>query len=389
MSIRFLHTADWHIGNSFSRFDREMKTKLRRGIVRAVEMMFRYADMKKIPLVLIAGDVMDDGQLGDVEDLLSIFKIFKKYPDIQIVMITGNHDPLVARNVYSKVDPASFPSNLDFVREDRVISFPDSNLFIYASPLREKNGNYNPLAWIKDKTLDSNAVHVGLGHGSIANEAFGGNDFPLEPNFARETGLDYLALGDWHSYNKINDRTYYPGVPEPMQMGDDGFALDVTIDGPGAVPVVKKTDVRQFKWIDETIEVDETDYDDFRARLERVGDKEIKKLTVNGHLSADRLKQYQELLLMVRDRYMEIDDRVALRPDDPELIGSADGFMASVVRRLMEIKESPGDFPQDLVDPYVKITRDRIHQEADSITPEEIIDRALMWAYGYSKEKQT
>jgi hypothetical protein len=119
-----------------------------------------------------------------------------------------------------------------------------------------------------------------------------------------------------------------------------------------------------------------------------VGDKQIKKLTVQGHLPAGGLKRWKELLEMVRDRYFEIDDRVALRPDDPDLLDHADGFTGNVIKRLLELKKAGIELPEGLINPYVKISRQRVHDQADTLTKEEIIDRALMWAYGYSKEKE-
>jgi DNA repair exonuclease SbcCD nuclease subunit len=190
---------------------------------------------------------MDDGQLGTTGDLLALFKIFKKYPDIKIVMIAGNHDPLVARNVYWRIDRASFPGNLHLVEDHETLVYPQWDLTVYAASLQEKNGTYNPLSWIKNEEPADGDIRVGLCHGSIANEAFDGNDFPVDKNFARESGLDYLALGDWHSFKKIDDRTYYPGVPEPLQMGDNGYILEVTIEAPGAEPQVKKREVNRVR----------------------------------------------------------------------------------------------------------------------------------------------
>lgn len=385
----FIHTADWHIGNSFARFDRDMRKKLNRAIFRAVEMIFRYAQKRNVPLLLCAGDAVDNGQLCAKEDLFKLFEIIKKYPDIQVVMIAGNHDPLLPQNIYSRVDKETYPDNLRFVSGDEEISFAEWNLKLFASSLRAKNGSQNPLDWVKEKELDKGTINIGLCHGSIENEAFPGNSFPIPPQFAEQQGLDYLALGDWHSYKKINSRTYYPGVPEPLQFGDEGYPLEVTISAPGQVPQVETvTGVGQYRWNQVEEIVGAESFGEFKSRLETVGDKEIRKLTLSGFLPVEKYKTYKELLDLNRHRYFDIRDNVVVQPDDRELIQAADGFMAEVVRRLLQLKQSGGPLPEDILNPYATAHQSEVYKQAETISREEIIDNALLTIYTYFKERQ-
>lgn len=387
-SFTFIHTADWHIGNSFARFDAEKRKRLNRAIFLTIEMIFVYADKNRIPLILCAGDVVDNGQLAGREDLFKLFEIVRKYPGIKMVMIAGNHDPLVPQNIYSRVERANFPDNLHLVRSDETLHYPDWNLVVWASSLLEKKGNYNPLAWVEGADIDKTVINVGLCHGSLKVDVFDTDNFPIEPDAAERLGLDYMALGDWHSYKKVNSRTYYPGVPEPLQMKDDGSVLKVTIAGPGALPQVERTQIiPQYTWLemDETVNAD--NFQAFKARLEGGGDKEIRKLSVAGYLPLDVFKSYKELIAMNRGRYMEINDTVSIKPDDRELVEAADGFMSDVVRRLIELKESGDPLPDGILDAYATAGQGEVFKQADSLTKDEIIDNALLSIYGYFKEK--
>jgi DNA repair exonuclease SbcCD nuclease subunit len=387
----FLHTADWHIGNPFSRFDKRKRKDLRNAIFRTLEMTFSFAQKKRIPLILCAGDNVDNGQLCEIDDLNRLFSIIKKYPDIRVIMIAGNHDPLVNRSVYSKLEDVNYPDNLHFVKSDEELSYPEWNLKIFASSLREKNGNYNPLDWIKGKGLDKEVINVGLCHGSIKNDAFSDNNFPIESDFALKQGLDYLALGDWHSYKKINDHTYYPGVPEPLQFNDSGFVLEVTIDGPGKIPKVKPFPIdSKYKWIQLEENITDDTFKDFKAKLEDYNDNEIRKLTVNGFLPIETYKAYKEILEMNRKRYFDIRDNVVVQPGDRVLLESVDGYMADVVRRLLELKKLGEPLPEEILNPYAPIDRTEVHRLADELSEnrEEIIDKALLKIYSYFKEKE-
>lgn len=386
----FIHTADWHIGNTFSNFEREMRQKLNRAIFRAVELTLMYAEKKNIPLLLCAGDAVDNGQTCDKKDLLELFKIIRKYPGIRVVMIAGNHDPLEAGNVYYRVEKENYPANLHLVRGDEVIEYPEWNLVIYASSAREKNGKYNPLAWVQPQPPNnqSGKFTIGLCHGSIENPAFNGDAFPIPPGFAEQRRLDYLALGDWHTFNKINPRTYYPGAPEPLQFGDDGYPLEITLRGPGAIPdVAPVTGVRQFTWRREPIELGAETFEEFKNRLQAVKEKEICRFDVSGYLPIREYKAYQELLQMNRRANCLVFDQAGISPGDQELLDTGDSFTAAVVQRLLDIKKTTGTLPMD-INPFAPITREKVHEQAESVTGREIIDRALLEIYTYVKEKK-
>jgi len=382
--ITFIHTSDWHIGNSFTHFDRETGKKLNRARLTAVETIFVYARKKKIPLILCAGDTMDNGQLAPEKNLLDLLAIIKKYPGITVVMITGNHDPLMANTIYQRVAQENYPPNLHLVKEtNKILPIESMNLNIFASSTKEKNGRYNPLSWIEADDIDKSKVNIGLAHGSIKNEKFAVNCFPIEPDFAIKMKLDYLALGDWHSYSKINERTYYCGTPEPLQFGDNGFPLEVTIEKRGAIPTVEKvTGIQQYQWERQELEISDNQFEDFREKLESKGEKEIKKIKITGFLSPENYKIYKELLQMNVTRYYEIDDQVSLTSDADDLMSIDDGYIKDVVKQLMEIKNSEKPIPEEISNGIIPVDQLSIEQSI-KVTKNEIIDKALLKMYKY------
>ncbi len=387
--ITFIHTADWHIGNPFSRFERDMRKKLKQAIFFSIEMIFIYAQKYEIPLILCAGDIVDNGQLCPKEDLYKLFEIIKKYPTIRIVMIAGNHDPLLSRNIYSQVDKVNYPPNLTLVQGDEELPYPEWNMTIFASSLREKNGTFNPLHWLKEKTLHPERINIGLCHGSIKNETFAANNFPIEPDFAITHHLDYLALGDWHSYTQINPRTFYPGVPEPLSFDENGAILKITFTGPEKKLAVEKIPIAKYKWkrMEEHVFVDT--FNQFKTTLETVGEKEIRELIVSGFLPLETYKTYKELLDMNKHRYVEIKDNVVVQPDDQALLNSADGCLRDVIQRLLELKKSGEPLAKEILNPYVSIARTQVFQQVEELAKNrhEIIDQALLKIYTYLKEK--
>ena len=380
----FIHTSDWHLGNSFAGFDRDTAKKLNRARLDAVKAIFVYAQKKKIPFILCAGDVIDNGQLAAESILLELFAVVKQFPHTRLILTAGNHDPLMANTIYSRVSEESYPENVQLVQRRERIRIAAGNVKILAASNSEKRGNYNPLHWIQPEDIDDNMIHVGLAHGGLANEKFQDNPFPIEPGFARTKKLDYLALGDWHSYKKINDRTYYCGTPEPLQFGDAGCALHVTIEKQGAIPKVEPVNVSQYEWLQEEVELSDRDFPGFKAKLAQgnPGEKVIRRLTTAGFLSAKNYKTYKEIIRMERERYYKIDDRVSITPTDTDFLDMADGYMKALLQRLMDMKQQDSPLPEEIFNNV--IPQDLLDLE-QSLSPEKqaIVDKALLKLYNY------
>ncbi len=389
--MEFIHTADWHIGNSFGNFEREKREELREAVVSAVRNIFIFAEKNKIPLILAAGDNLDTSLTADGKHLFRMLEIIRNYPDIQVIMIAGNHDPLVYNNIYHSIEKSNYPGNLHFVRNDKeVIDLKEFGIKIIAGSLKEKTGNFSPLSRIEHSDIDESIINVGLFHGSIKNAQFGDNSFPIDADSAEKFGLDYLALGDWHSYNRINERTYYPGCPECLQFGDEGYPLKVTIKERGFVPQVEKiTGISNMKWnsINETVSDDS--FQEFSRRFKDIPLREIRKAEITGFLSPACYKAYKEILAMFGDRYFEIEDRVHLKPDENQILECTDDILIkNIIKRLFALKSGETAFPDEIRDGLIPglVERPAVMNKIDDIKNSNIAERALMKIFKLLKE---
>ena len=104
--------------------------------------------------------------------------------------------------------------------------------------------------WTSGEKKPSKSLRIGLGHGAIQSFSEDGNEGIIPPDRAERSGLDYLALGDWHGQMKITDRTWYSGTPErdSFKHDDPGQALIVTLKEPGVLPEVTPVATGQFDW---------------------------------------------------------------------------------------------------------------------------------------------
>lgn len=371
--VTFIHTSDWHIGSSPGNFDREMRRKLTRARLRAVEAIFMYAQRMGIGLVLCAGDIMDEGQMIHEKHLLELFSLFSRYPDINVVMVTGSSDPLAANTVYRKVSPTDYPANVHLVKGNEIIPISSMNLKIFASSRINKEGVGRPFAWVNSGDIDKDMVNIGLAHVDTTGEA----------GFEEAGMLDYLGLGGRHSSFKPGPRSYYCGTPEPLDFAEDGYALKVTIKKHGALAEVRKIRaVRQFQWQSLDIELSDSMFNGFKETFEPVGDNEIRRAVLTGVLSLKNYKHYREIVRVNRSRYIEIKDQVSLVPDENDLAGISDGYVRDLIRRLLDMKQSGEPLPGGILDGVVPATHLPIEQSMN-ITDNEIIDCALFKLFNH------
>ncbi len=407
--VEFIHTSDWHLGNPFSSFTEDEKQSLSEARFEAVDRIFAYAKREGIRTVLCAGDQIDSGELRDTSVLLRLFGIIARYPEVQVFMITGNHDPYTAGSIYTRVDAR--PSNLQLLSRPEIRELPDLGMRIYAAPLLERYGRSNPIVELAGEGRDGGSsrgphtdgphgtrtggdslpaagaplVSVGLAHGGLAvSDTVGGDSdaFPIPPAFAAEAGLDYLALGDWHSYLKSGDRTYYPGTHEPLAFGDDAGALHVRIGSPGARPEVKRIDTTVMQWREVSQSITDGSVESFlkglsppaeaqadeRAglgplfedgglpesvavprrtprldgRSAATGSQTILKLALRGYLSLERFKRLEEGLSMAEVAFFRVfrEQMPSVRPSEEEIRGLAvEGYMERVLKKLATLSE--------------------------------------------------
>ncbi|MBN1412616.1 MAG: DNA repair exonuclease [Spirochaetales bacterium] len=381
--MEFIHTADWHLDNPFSSFDPETRAKLNEARYESVQMIFEYARKESIPLVLCAGDQLDDGQFAEKGVLFKLLELVSGYPDIRVVMITGNHDPNLSGTVYSRVENRLFPANLLFINEKRVLTMEDLDARIFAAPLSRKNGTVNPLTFIRAGEMKGGLINIGLGHGSvaIAPGKYSPDDFPIEPGFAQSAGLDYLALGHFHSFLKIDDRTYYPGTHEKLTFDDNCGVLRVRIEGKGSLPrvenVAEKTSL--FSWKTRNLVLTGSSLESFKQEMEGAKpDNVVRKIILSGMLDVEQYNFYHDILERFKDNRDMIEDRVRINPDEESILNLTDGFMTGVVKRLLELKSQGNDIR----------TFPGLEEFSDDINAEEIIDRALLDVFEFYRERE-
>lgn len=231
--MRFIHTSDWQLGKPFGRAPEEARAALKEARLDAIDRLAAAARAHGAPLVLVAGDVFDSAEPGDRVYRQALSRM-KAQADVRFLLLPGNHDPLRADGLWSRL-AAETPANVTALVEPKPLDLGEDAVLLPA-PLTHKRSLADPTQWLDTAETPPGALRIGLAHGSV--QTFGSHTDTnlLAADRARRAGLAYLALGDWHGRLRIDERTYYSGTPEPDDFGREATGLGLLVEVSGSAP---------------------------------------------------------------------------------------------------------------------------------------------------------
>ena len=319
MSLNFIHTADWHLGHTYWRIGpRAAQSSAWR--LDAVRRIWALADEKKADFIVVAGDVFDSDTPSAAWRRHAV-ELLADCP-APVYLIAGNHDPCAQGSVWFHDDFAGALkelSNVHLLTEAAPIE-TECGALLFPCPVTKKYDRSDATAWIPDSSRGER-WRVGLAHGGWKGYFSSGNDPFLNvipDTCAQRAGLDYLALGDYHSYTPSDhaaakNRTFYAGTPEIGAKDNirGGHALHVEIQGAGETPKVEAMPVGRVKLADLGVLSwsNGDDFESFKARAEASENREdlILRAKISGHVAPKVMRALDEWLAPARDEFLGVD----------------------------------------------------------------------------------
>jgi DNA repair exonuclease SbcCD nuclease subunit len=240
MTVRLLHTADWHLGCAFGAFG-EAAARRREDQTQTIARLIDLAIAERVDAVLLSGDLFDSTR-PDAAALALATRALDRLAEQKIPAFAtaGTHDHLgveSARPVFGHGNLFWFerPACERPIR----LACPGGALWLYG--LSAPAGRAAELETLRRRPGDG--AHVGLLHGSVIYQpglAVAQKDVPVTPAELAALNLDYVALGHYHGFREIRAGGRllgaYSGAPEALRYADDGprHVLLVTLaaDGP-------------------------------------------------------------------------------------------------------------------------------------------------------------
>jgi len=226
--MRFLHTADWHLGRIFH------QAQLEDDQAHALEQIEQLAVKEKVDAVLVAGDLYDRA-VPPLEAVALLDRTWKRLvldAGIPVIAITGNHDSAVRLN-YGSAFLAKSGLHLVSQLEAAIRPITIKGVDIFALPYCEP---VDVRLWLKQDEIRDHAAalkaclelmrpnftnrpRVLVAHAFVAGRSPRESERPLSVGGAGEVpadlfgDFDYVALGHLHAPQAVSGRCLYAGSP--------------------------------------------------------------------------------------------------------------------------------------------------------------------------------
>jgi DNA repair protein SbcD/Mre11 len=261
--MKFLHTADWHLGQQFFDYDRSYEHQ------QFLDWLLLTLQSQQIDVLLIAGDVFDGANPANhfVKQLYAFLANAKKVlPHLQIIIIAGNHDsalglerpnPFLAMTgitivgaitkTNGKVDAdkllipiynqqqqiETWCMAIPFLRlgdypsigKPYIDGVVEMYQHMYAHALQQKQAGQSIIAMGHMHTAGARVDDSNKQERPIM-----GNQ-ECVPAYAFDAGITYTALGHIHKAQKVNQQTNirYSGSVLPMSFSEINYAHKVIV----------------------------------------------------------------------------------------------------------------------------------------------------------------
>ena len=359
--IRLLHLADVHLGRPFQMLG-EKGAAQRRALEAALTRAVDLAIEQRGHLVLVAGDLFDSPK-PSAATLDVVGRELRRLEDARIraAVVAGNHD--AGDDGYlgglERLRAAS-PGTLWFGRDAEAHAFRDLDLTLIArSPV--VGATVSPLSgW---PTRPATRFAIGLTHGSFYRAGVVETPGVIHPQEIREAGLDYLALGDWHSAMEVvpaPTAAWYAGSPELLGYDQEGagHVLLVEIAPPGRALVPRyRVGRRQYRRLDRDLAL--LDDAALRRAVEDAADPDVicdaalmgvvpvTRIVNARGLEDDLSERFFRLRITNRTQLWLDDERLAEVPEDTVLgkfirvmgtrIAGADGEQRALLEEALQV----------------------------------------------------
>ena len=364
--LRIIHTADVHLGARHDDLGEQASAQRERQFAAFIATI-DLAIAERVDLVLISGDLFD----SNVQPRRSVERVAAQLKrlvaaKIRSVILPGTHDAYDRSSIYRAYDLKSLAGSTpedDWVTvltsARRGIHIGACDVVVHGPVFPTKKAPHSPMQDIDVAGQKGRATwHVGMVHGAIAIPGkTDRDDVVITTDEIGASGLDYLALGHWHSVQqaKAGGVTYaYPGAPEPVAVDQDraGKVLLVELEESAAGRSVAVTERPVGKTRFEKLDLDAAGVTTQPAPIESLGRKSDPDLVLDVRIVGvrpDELDvQPEEIEAALAPSFLKVRVRDVSLPALTEgALPSAETIAGAFIRdleaRIAELEATPAD----------------------------------------------
>ncbi|MEG1659752.1 MAG: exonuclease SbcCD subunit D C-terminal domain-containing protein [Bacteroides sp.] len=267
--MKILHTADWHLGQTFFEYDRKAEH------IQFLAWLREQVKAHEVDVLLVAGDVFDSpNPSAESQKIYYRFlcEITTENPELQIIIIAGNHDsaarleapnPLLenlnitVRGVVKRTTEGKIDFNhliVPLLKGGQCMAVPYLRQGDYPEAETYAQGVQKMYQALYDEIKDKRQLVIAMGHlqatGSEISEndrsertVIGGLECISPDSFAKE--IAYTALGHLHRGQQVSKRenVRYSGSPLPMSFAERNNRQGIVL-----ITITDKTDIQRLEF---------------------------------------------------------------------------------------------------------------------------------------------
>ena len=253
--MKLIHTADWHLGQTFFEYDRKMEHTL------FLVWLRKQIKLYEVDLLLIAGDVFDTpNPSAESQRMYYTFlrEVTIENPNLQIIVTAGNHDSaarlespsallesmnvtvrgIVKRTAEGEIDLKHLIVPLD--KGGYCLAVPYLRQGDYPNSDTYANGVQLMYSALYENVKDADRPIIVMGHMQATGSEISENDRSertiigglesISPD-AFASDISYIALGHLHRAQRVSgrDNVRYSGAPLPMSFAEKNNKQGVTL----------------------------------------------------------------------------------------------------------------------------------------------------------------
>lgn len=267
--LKFIHTADLHLGSSFcgiSNISGELAKKLSKATFTAFDNIISLCIENEVDFLLISGDIYDSADRKIYEQLEFRRKLEKlSKNNISVYLAFGNHDPLNGWSADIK-----WPENVQIMPgNEPECFFHKSNgtkiAAIVGMSYKRRDITSNLTKYYPAKE-NSWPFTIGLLHCNLGTDTGHEPYSPCSLNDLSDKDYDYWALGHIHKpsiIKKSKPAVIYSGNPQGRDIGESGprgcYMISVKNNDITDTKFIETSDIR---WEEHVISIEKIDNED-------------------------------------------------------------------------------------------------------------------------------
>lgn len=337
--IKVLHCADLHLDSPFSGLDpiqSEARREEQRELLRT---LICYIRNQRIDLVLIAGDLFDNGFTNS--------KTVKYAADLlgnlpcPVVISPGNHDPYIQGGIYS----SGFSKNVHIFNSQKLssVDFPDLGVAVWGYAFTSASYEEHPLA--TQYSVDESRINLLCAHADTVQSL--SKYAPISPRELDDSPFDYAALGHIHNAPEVGNYNgtiaAYCGCAEGRSFDELDFGGAILLEIEGKKITHKKIQLAKRRYMIEALDITGVENDDEvierirqRAALKNYKDDTSLRVILEGSVSSEYAPNAQRIKDSIEGLYsLDIKDETIPTLDE-ELLAQDVSVRGEFYRTLIK-----------------------------------------------------